>query len=139
MNPTRRSVIAAGAAGVAALAAGCSGGGSGTGTVAGDGNLRISVWTANKDHLALLNSIGAAFKADRPEVRSVTFESLNPADYTTALTTQLASGNPPDLGWILETNAADFIEAETLVDMAPDMKADGDYRYNDLEPALLNQ
>lgn len=139
MNPTRRSIIAAGAAGVAALAAGCSGGGSGGGTGAGDGNLRISVWTANKDHLALLNGIGKAFTADRPEVRSVTFESLNPSDYTTALTTQLASGNPPDLGWILETNAADFIEAETLVDMAPDMKADASYRYNDLEPALLHQ
>ncbi|MBA4863779.1 extracellular solute-binding protein [Streptomyces sp. PSKA54] len=120
-----------------ALAAGCSGGGGGT--AAGDGNLRIAVWTASEDHLDLLNGIGKEFKADHPEVKSIKFESLDPVDYTTALSTQLASGNPPDLGWILETNGADFIEADTLVDMAPEMKAASGYEADDLEPALLSQ
>lgn len=139
MNPSRRSVLAAtaAAAATAALTAGCGDGGGRSG--ADDGNLRIAVWTAVKEHLALLNSIADAFKASNPKVKSIKFESLNPMDYTTALTTQLASGNPPDLGWILETNAADFIEADTLVDMAPAMKAESGYGYNDLEPALLSQ
>ncbi|MER6616194.1 ABC transporter substrate-binding protein [Streptomyces xantholiticus] len=120
-----------------AVATGCSGGGGGT--AAGDGNLRIAVWTASEDHLALLNDIGESFKARHPEVKSITFESLDPVDYTTALSTQLASGHSPDLGWILETNAADFIEADTLVDMGPAMKAEKGYEADDLEPALLSQ
>ncbi|MGW0737208.1 ABC transporter substrate-binding protein [Streptomyces sp. NPDC002851] len=119
------------------LAAGCSSGSGGAS--GGDGKLRIAVWTASKDHLALLNGIAKDFKAEHPEVRSITFESLDPADYTTALSTQLASGNPPDLGWILETNAADFIENDTLVDMAPAMAAEKGYAADDLEPALLSQ
>jgi multiple sugar transport system substrate-binding protein len=120
------------------VAAGCSGGAGGTQSE-GDGHLRIAVWTANKDHLAVLNGIGAAFKKSNPDVKSVKFESLDPMDYTTALSTQLASGNPPDLGWIMEADAADFIEADTLVDMTPDMKAKKGYEYNDLEPSLMKQ
>jgi len=75
--------------------------------------LRMTIWSANEAHLAVFNEIADSFTADRPDV-SVTFESLPFASYTTTLTTQIAGGNPPDLAWILERTAADFVNSGIL-------------------------
>ncbi len=80
---------------------------------AGAQDLRMTIWSANEAHLAVFNEIADSFIADRPEV-SLTFESLPFASYTTTLTTQIAGGNPPDLAWILERTAADFVNSGIL-------------------------
>lgn len=76
-------------------------------------NLRMTIWSANEGHLALFNSIAADYKASHPNV-SVTFDSLPFDSYTTTLTTQIAGGNPPDLAWIFETSAKDFVSSGAL-------------------------
>jgi multiple sugar transport system substrate-binding protein len=99
-------------------------------------NLRMTVWTGSEAHLALLNGIAAEYKADHPNV-NVQFDTIPFDDYTSKLTIQLAGGNPPDAGWILETNAPAFIEAGVLADIGGTLKANETYDYADLaEPAM---
>lgn len=76
-------------------------------------NLRMTIWSANEAHLAMFNEIAEGFKATHPNV-TVTFDSLPFDSYTTTVTTQIAGGNPPDLAWILETTAADFVNSGAL-------------------------
>lgn len=98
--------------------------------------LRVTVWTGNAAHLEMLNGFAESFTADRPGV-SVTFETIPAADYTQRLTFQLAGGNPPDLGWIMEDAAPAFIDAGVLVDVGPVLRADADFDFDDFsEPAL---
>lgn len=80
-------------------------------------NLRMTIWSANEAHLAMFNEIAEGFKATHPNV-SVTFEPLPFDSYTTTLTTQIAGGNPPDLAWILETTAADFVNSGALAPLS---------------------
>jgi multiple sugar transport system substrate-binding protein len=77
-------------------------------------NLRMTTWSANEAHLALFNEIAADFQKTHPNV-TVTFEPLPFDNYTTTLTTQIAGGNAPDLAWIFETSAIDFVSSGALV------------------------
>ena len=83
----------------------------------------MTIWSANEAHLKLFNDIADGFKKDQPDV-TVTFESLPFETYTTALTTQIAGGNAPDMAWIFETTAYDFVNSGALVPLTQD--ADGD-------------
>jgi multiple sugar transport system substrate-binding protein len=106
------------------------------GTAATAQDLRVTVWTGNAAHLEMLNGFAESFTATRPGV-SVTFETIPAADYTQRLTFQLAGGNAPDLGWIMEDAAPAFIDAGVLIDVGPALRADADYDFADLsEPAL---
>lgn len=80
-------------------------------------NLRMTIWSANEAHLAMFNEIAAGFAETYPNV-SVTFDSLPFDNYTTTLTTQIAGGNAPDLAWILETTAADFVNSGALAPLS---------------------
>lgn len=75
--------------------------------------LRMAIWSANEAHLALFNAIGDEFEANNPGV-TVTYDSLAYDGYNTTLTTQIAGGNPPDLAWIFDTSAPDFMAAGAL-------------------------
>ena len=75
--------------------------------------LRMTIWSANEAHLKLFNGIADDYKRVKPEV-TVSFESLPFPTYTTALTTQIAGGNAPDMAWIFETTAQDFVNSGAL-------------------------
>jgi multiple sugar transport system substrate-binding protein len=99
-------------------------------------NLRMTIWSANEAHLALFNDIAAEFKTTHPNV-NVTFESLPFDTYTTTLTTQIAGGNAPDLAWIFETTAADFVNSGALFPLTDTFsKAEG-YDMADVTPGPL--
>ncbi|WP_020520972.1 ABC transporter substrate-binding protein [Catelliglobosispora koreensis] len=91
-------------------------------------SLRMTVWTSNEAHLKLFNDIAAAYKAKNPRVTEVKFDPIPFESYTTTLTTQIAGGNGPDLAWILENAAPDFVSSGALVAL------DG-YDTSDLSPA----
>ncbi|NGY63474.1 sugar ABC transporter substrate-binding protein [Lentzea sp. NEAU-D13] len=80
----------------------------------GPKTLRMTVWTANDAHLKLLNEIAAEYKAVHPDVTEIKFDSIPADGYTTTLTTQIAGGNAPDLAWILEESAPDFVSSGAL-------------------------
>ncbi len=121
------------AAGLVLAAAGC-GGDSKTEDDSGPVSLRMTVWTANKDQLALFDKIAADYKTSHPNV-SVKFDALPFDSYTTSLTTQVAGGNAPDLAWIFEKDAPDFVSSGALTDLSKTLKGTDGYQYDDLAPA----
>ncbi|GAA2524964.1 ABC transporter substrate-binding protein [Winogradskya humida] len=105
--------LIAGIATVALLGAltACAGDDSGDG---GPITLRMTTWSANPAHVELFTAIADEYKQTHPDV-SVTFDALPIDNYTTTLTTQIAGGNTPDLAWILESAAPDFVSSGALV------------------------
>src|ERR1700741_690056 len=84
-------------------------------TASGPKTLRMTVWTANEAHLKLLNEIAPEYRSSHPDVTEIKFDSIPSDGYTTTLTTQIAGGNAPDLAWILEESAPDFVSSGALV------------------------
>jgi multiple sugar transport system substrate-binding protein len=98
--------------------------------------LRFTIWTGNEAHLAMLNGFAESFKAKHPDV-TVKFETIPPGDYTQKLTFQLAGGNPPDAGWMMEDAASTFANAGVIEDLAQTLNAAEGYDFADFsEPAL---
>lgn len=123
------------AAGVTLTAlAACGGSGDG-GDDNGPVSLRMTVWTSNKDQLSLFNQIADAYKQSHSNIKDITFDPLPLDSYTTALTTQVAGGNAPDLAWIFEKDAPDFVTSGALVDLTGTLKNTPGYQYDDLAPA----
>jgi multiple sugar transport system substrate-binding protein len=110
MKKTLTAVLSAAAL---LVAAGCGGGSSSSKSDA-PVDLRMTIWSANAQHLALFNQIAAGYKKDHPEIGKITFESIPFDSYTTTLTTQIGGGNVPDLAWIFESNAPDFVTSGAL-------------------------
>lgn len=99
-------------------------------------DLRVTIWTGNEAHLKMLNGYAESFRATHPDV-TVKFETIPPGDYTQKLTFQLAGGNPPDLGWLMEDAAPAFAKAGVLEDLAPTLNAAKDYDFADFsKPAM---
>ncbi|MCJ9751658.1 sugar ABC transporter substrate-binding protein [Neorhizobium sp. BETTINA12A] len=94
-------------------------------------NLRMTIWSANEAHLKLFGDIAAGFKKDHPNV-TVTYESLPFDTYTTALTTQIAGGNAPDMAWIFETAAYDFVNSGALFPLTDTLKSTKGYNAEEL-------
>jgi multiple sugar transport system substrate-binding protein len=103
---------------------------------AGAVDLRMTIWSANEGHLALFNEIAAAYKETHPDV-NVTFDSLPFDGYTTTLTTQIAGGNAPDLAWILETTASDFVGSGALAPLRATFEATESYNLADVTESAL--
>ncbi|GAB2591780.1 sugar ABC transporter substrate-binding protein [Paractinoplanes abujensis] len=90
--------------------------------------LRMTTWSANPAHVQLFDAIAAEYKATHPDV-TVKFDALPIDNYTTTVTTQIAGGNAPDIAWILEGSAPDFVASgaleplddsiENVADLAP--------------------
>ena len=135
----RRSVVPALV--VLTLTAACSGGdggGAAEPAVSSPVDLRMTVWTADESQLALFDEIAASYVEENPDlVSSVTFEPLPFEDYTTTLTTQLAGGNTPDLAWIFESNAPEFVQSGALADIRPTLENTEGYEYDDIVPSTL--
>ncbi|MBU2670562.1 sugar ABC transporter substrate-binding protein [Actinoplanes bogorensis] len=75
--------------------------------------LRMTTWSANEAHVKLFDSIAAEYKTTHPDV-TVKFDALPFENYTTTVTTQIAGGNAPDIAWILEGSAPDFVASGAL-------------------------
>ena len=99
-------------------------------------NLRFTTWTANETQLKLLNDIAAEYKTKNPNV-TIKIDSLSADDYIQKVSVQLAGGDPPDAGWMLETAAANWIKAGALTDLAPKLKSFPNYDFADVSPKAL--
>ena len=97
-----------------------------------DIELRMTVWTSSEEHLALFNGIADEYMSDNPEVTKVTFDPRPGADYTTTLTTQVGGGQAPDLAWILENSAPDFVASGALAPIEETLAATEGYEFDDL-------
>lgn len=133
MRITRRTMVAAAAASPLALAS-CGGESGDDGPV----TLRMTIWSANEDHLALLDGIADDYLADHPEVEAIEFDPLPFEGYTSTLTTQIAGDNAPDLAWILENSAPDFVTTGALAPLGDKLSGTDGYELDDLVPAATD-
>ncbi len=99
--------------------------------VTGAQDLCRTIWSADEAHLALFDRIADSFTESRPDV-TVPFEPLPFASYTTTLTTQIAGGNLPDLAWILERTASDFVNSGILAPLNEAFANTEGYAYEDI-------
>jgi multiple sugar transport system substrate-binding protein len=137
MKSSKTLVVAAAAVASALLLSACSSGASNTSSPSasaapGSVSLRMTTWTANADQLKLFNQIADDYKKTHPEIKQITFDSLPAADYTTTLTTQLAGGDAPDLAWVFDTDATDFVSSGALAPLTDVLKSTSGYDYGDL-------
>lgn len=130
MSPRRIPVLAALTTG-ALLLAGCAGNPAADTEV----DLTMAVWTSNEAHLTLFDEIADAYLADHPEVSSITFETVTNQDYVAGLTTQIAGGDVPDLAWVPEANAPEFVESGVLANLSPTFEATDGYDLADILPS----
>lgn len=147
MKTTRRQLLVATAAGAATLGlAACAGSDPGTGgtTPTSDGgtdaepiDLTVAVWTDAEAHLTVLNGIADAYLADHPEIASITFETLPWDAYSTTLVTRIGAGQSPDLAWLTEKEAPEWIANDALFDVQPAMQADASFEYDDLVASAM--
>lgn len=100
-------------------------------------DIRMTIWSANEAHLALFNEIAGAYTQAHPDVK-VTFDSLPLDTYTTTLTTQIAGGNAPDLAWIFENSAGDFVSSGALAPFKATLAAYPGYELDDVSPSALS-
>lgn len=110
-----------------------------TGGGADDVELRMTIWSANPDHVAKFETLGEEFAEQSPTVSSVTIESFNLADLDTLLTTQIAAGDPPDVSWLPVESSLQYISAGALVDLRGTIDATPDFDYDDFIPSLLER
>lgn len=98
----------------------CGGGGDNAGSDNGPVNLRMTVWSGAPEHLKLLDGIAAEYRKTNPDVKSIKFDVLPVENYTETLTTQIAGGKSPDLAWIFENSAPDFVSSGALKEVKDD-------------------
>ncbi|GAB3260069.1 ABC transporter substrate-binding protein [Kineosporia babensis] len=113
-----------------AVLAGC-GGGESAGSADGKADLRMTIWTSNEEHLALFDEIAAGYTETHPDV-TVKFDPIPFESYTTTLTTQIAGGNGPDLAWVLEDSAPDFVGSGALTPLTETLQKTEGYELDDL-------
>ncbi|WP_415749040.1 ABC transporter substrate-binding protein [Thalassospira lucentensis] len=105
-------------------------------TTASAQELRFTVWTGSDAHLNMLNEIADSFIETHPDA-SVRFDTIPFGDYVQKITLQMAGGNAPDLGWLLENSAPAFVEAGALADVSETLKSTTGYDYGDFsQPAM---
>ena len=99
-------------------------------------SLRYTVWVGPGAAMDMLNGIAADYTAKHPNV-SITFDTIPFGEYTSQLVLQLAGSNPPDGGWILETNAPQFVQSGVISDLTATLAAYPDYNFADFSPSAL--
>jgi multiple sugar transport system substrate-binding protein len=98
-------------------------------------SLRMTVWSSAEGHLKLFNEIADEYKKTHPNVTEIKFDPIPFESYTTTLTTQIAGGNGPDLAWILENSAPDFVSSGALAPLDDTLSKTDGYNLADLAPA----
>lgn len=98
--------------------------------------LRFSTW-GNEQHLKLLQGIADSYRARNPNV-TVEFQSIPFSDYLQKITVQFAGGDAPDLGWVAERMAPQFIESGALVDLAASVKSDTAFKLDDMSKGAVD-
>jgi multiple sugar transport system substrate-binding protein len=101
-------------------------------------SLRMTVWSANENHHALFKQIADKYIAKNPtKVKAITFQAIPSAEYVNTVTTQIAGGDSPDLAWVTEAYADEFVSSGVLQDLTPTLQKTNGYKIDDLlTPAM---
>lgn len=101
-------------------------------------DLRVTLWSANEAHHEVFNAIAEEYIAANPDtVSSVTFDAYPLDEYTQALVTQVSGGEAPDIAWVLNSNAREYIEQGVLADISGVLEADAEFDLGDVADGTL--
>ncbi|MDT0268588.1 sugar ABC transporter substrate-binding protein [Streptomyces sp. DSM 44915] len=132
---TPRAVATATTLAVALTLTSCSSGGDDA-SADGPVQLRMTTWSSNEEHQAVLQEIADAYVEAHPDlVSGVEFDAITDGTYVSAVTTQIAGGDTPDLMWITEAYAEEFVSSGVLADLRPVFVETEGYQVEDLLPA----
>jgi multiple sugar transport system substrate-binding protein len=101
-------------------------------------DLTMTVWTNDEVVLELFQDIAADFRAQDPRMGELTVQSLPFEEYVGQVTTQLQGGDPPDLGWVVESSLPAFVESGALLEIGEDLRSDEAYNFDDVLPNTLS-
>lgn len=102
-------------------------------------DLRMLVWTAAEPHLEIFNEIAEEYIEENPEkVSSIIFEPVDWGNYFPALTTQIAGNDAPDLAWVSENYARQFVEGGALTGLTSTFDSVDGYNFEDIIPSALD-
>ncbi len=135
---TRRAAVLTAAVAAVALTAACGGGGNAPAAPDGPVDLRMTVWSGNEGHHEIFEAIAARYIEENPElVSSVSFDAMPADTYVDALTTQIAGGDAPDMAWLMESYAAQFVDSRVFADLTPAFSETEGYEMDDLIPGAI--
>jgi multiple sugar transport system substrate-binding protein len=97
--------------------------------------LTFMMW-GNEAHQEVYNKLIAKFNETHPKIK-VTMESVPFPDYQQKITVLAAGKELPDVGWVAERMAPQFIENGLLADVSS-FKDDKDYNMDDFFPSTLD-
>lgn len=101
-------------------------------------DLRMTVWSANDAHHEIFDAIAASYIEENPDlVNSVAFDAMSADTYVDALTTQIAGGEAPDMAWIMEGYAAQFVDSGVFANLTPTLSETDGYDMDDLIPGAI--
>ena len=86
-----------------------------------------NTWTQGTALLDYANAINESFLADHPNVR-LEVDSQPTADLRTKLTVQAASADLPDISWVPQSYAREFIKDDLIIDWADIVAEDPDWK-----------
>ncbi|MBP7403026.1 MAG: extracellular solute-binding protein [Clostridia bacterium] len=78
----------------------------------------MTSWTSGSAAYEQITQALADFKTANPNI-TVVHDALPSADLRTKLTTEMATGNPPDISWCVLSYAREFIKDNKIIDWAP--------------------
>jgi len=140
MRSSTRVPLAVAAVAAASMVVACSAASPDADTSgADDVALRMTIWSANPDHVAAFQTLGDKFAEQSPRVKSVKIESFNLAELDTLVTTQIAAGDAPDVSWLPVESSAEYIKAGALVDLRQTIEATDGFDFDDFIPSLLER
>ncbi|WP_116953146.1 extracellular solute-binding protein [Jiangella endophytica] len=133
-----RAVAVATAGAVAVVLTACSGDDAEQ-AAGGPVELRMTTWSGNDAHHAIFQEIADAYVDQHPdEVSGVEFDAITDGTYVSAITTQIAGGDSPDLIWVTESYADEFVSSGVLADVAPVFADAEGYDAGDLAPNAMD-
>lgn len=98
-------------------------------------NLTMSIW-GNEQHQEMLNGLFEEFYKTHPNV-NVTIETVPYADYQQKMSVLAAGKELPDIGWVAERMAPQFMANGILRDLSS-LEEDADFKFDDIIPSTLD-
>ena len=86
-----------------------------------------NTWTQGTALLDYANAINESFMEEHPNVK-LEVDSQPTADLRTKLTVQAASGDLPDISWVPQSYAREFIKDGLIIDWADIVEEDPDWK-----------
>lgn len=97
--------------------------------------IKFTTW-GGESHIKLLTDISEEYRITHPNV-TFNFISIPVADYVSKLAVQLAGNDQPDMGWMLESPALNWVAAGALIDLTPYVENDTVFNVADFSDSSL--